>query len=95
MMLPTVGCAVADNIGEVQAAEFVKVKVSFPDTIESRNSWLTRARYKDTGEVIPLSLFYNGDVYATIPVENKNNHIEGLTKEQISNIYVNDLYDNC
>ena len=27
---------------------FTTVKITFPDTIEDRNSWLTRARYKDS-----------------------------------------------
>ncbi len=80
MILPFSSCAFAD---EVEAATFTTVKISFPDDIENRNSWLTRARYKDTGEVIPLSMTYHNDVYATIPVENKDREIEAFVPEEI------------
>lgn len=73
-------CAI-DNVTEIQTTNYIKVKVPFPDTIEDRNSWLTRARYKDSGEIIPLSMYYNGDVCATIPVENKNREIEAFVPE--------------
>ncbi len=62
---------------------FTTVKIPFPDTIEDRNSWLTRARYKDSGEVIPLSMSYNGSVYATVPIENANREIEAFVPEEI------------
>ena len=73
MMLQFTGCVFAK---EVEAATFTTVKIPFPDTIEDRNSWLTRARYKDSGEVIPLSMSYNGSVYATVPIENADREIE-------------------
>ena len=82
MVFPFTGCAFADGT-EVQAANYVKVKIQFPDTIEDRNSWLTRARYKDTGEVIPLSMAYNDSVYATIPFENKDREIEAFVPEEV------------
>jgi len=63
---------------------FVKVKIPFPDTIEQRNSWLTRARYKDTKQVIPLSMYYDGYVHATIPAENNSREIEAVVPEQIN-----------
>ena len=62
---------------------FTTVKIPFPDTIEDRNSWLTRARYKDSGEVIPLSMSYNGSVYATVPIENADREIEAFVPEEI------------
>ena len=80
MMLSFTSCAFAD---EVQAAAFTKAKIPLPDDIESRNSWLTRARYKDTKEVIPLSISYHGDVYATIPVENADREIEAFVPEPV------------
>ncbi len=73
----------ANETAKPQTEKFVKVKIPFPDTIESRNSWLTRARYKDTGEVIPLSLTYHNYVYATIPVEYKDREIEAFVAEEI------------
>ncbi len=87
MVLPFTGCAFAE---EVQAANYVKVKIPFPDTIEDRNSWLTRARYKDSGEVIPLSMAYHGDVYATIPIENKDRELEAFVPEALTFTDVDD-----
>ncbi len=72
------------NVDAVRAAEFVKVKIPFPDTIEDRNSWLTRARYKDTGEVIPLSMTYDGGVYATVPIQNKDRKLEAFVPEEVN-----------
>ena len=54
---------------------FTTVKIPFPNDIEDRNSWLTRARYKDTKEVIPLSMAYHDNVYATIPTQNADRGI--------------------
>jgi ABC-type phosphate transport system substrate-binding protein len=82
MLLTLASCTFADGNDEVQAAEFAKVKIPFPDDIEGRNSWLTRARYKDTGEVIPLSMFYQDSVYATIPAENKDREIEAFVPQE-------------
>ena len=75
---------------ELQTATFVKVKIPFPDTIEDRNSWLTRARYKDSGEVIPLSMAFRGNVYATIPIENKDREIEAFVPEALTFTDVDD-----
>ena len=79
MLLSTAICVFAD---EVKEEKFVKVKIPFPDTIEDRYSWLTRAKYKD-GEVIPLSMAYGEYVYATIPAENKDREIEAFVPEEI------------
>ena len=80
MMIPFTGCAFAE---EVEAAAFTTVKIPFPDDIEDRKSWLTRARYKDSGEVIPLSMYYNDSVYATVPIENADREIEAFVPEEI------------
>jgi len=75
------GCAFAE---EAHAAAFTTVKIPFPDDdIEDRNSWLTRAKYKDTGKVIPLSMYYNDSVYATVPTENADREIEAFVPEAI------------
>jgi len=76
----------ADEVNSTQIADkaFVTVKIPFPDTIEDRDSWLTYARYTDTGEVIPLSTVYNDNVYATIPVQNKDRAIEAFVPEELS-----------
>ena len=80
MMIPFTGCAFAE---EVEAAAFTTVKIPFPDDIEDRKSWLTRARYKDSGEVIPLSMYYNDSVYATVPIENADREIEAFVPDEI------------
>ena len=68
-----------DNVAE----RYVKVKIPFPDTIEDRNSWLTRACYQGSGEPIPLSMAYGDYVYATIPAENKDRTIEAYVPEAL------------
>ncbi len=83
MMLSLSSCIFAEIEEEFKVGEFVKVKIPFPDTIEDRNSWLTRARYKDTGEVIPLSLAYEENVYATIPDKYKDREIEAFVPDEI------------
>jgi len=67
--------------GYPKPERFAKVKIPFPDTLEDNSSWLTRARYKDTQEVIPLSMYYNDSVYATIPIENKDRELEAFVPE--------------
>ena len=62
---------------------FTTVKIPFPDDIEDRNSWLTRARYKDTKQAIPLSMAYNDNVYATIPAQNADRGIEAFVPEEV------------
>jgi len=84
IILPSGVCTPADAVENVGTSRFVKVKIPFPDEIEDYQSWLTRARYKDSGEVIPLSMAYDGSVYATIPVENKNREIEAFVPEELT-----------
>ncbi len=47
--------------------------------------WRTtvKARYKDTKQPIPLSLLYDGRVYATVPAENADREIEAFAAEEI------------
>ena len=73
----------AENSEKTQESAFVTVKIPFPDSIENYQSWLVRARYIDSGEIIPLSLVYEGEVYATVPVENKNRAIEAFVAESL------------
>ncbi len=90
MVFSFAASAFADGVDEVQTANFVKVKIPFPDTIESRNSWLTRAMFTDSGAPIPLSMAYGDYVYATIPVEWKDRTIEAYVPEEIEFTDVDD-----
>ncbi len=83
IMLSLATCVFAQNGIDDESPTFIKVKIPFPDTIESRNSWLTRARYKDSGQIIPLSVAYHDNVYATIPAENSDREIEAFVTEEI------------
>ncbi|MBR5614117.1 MAG: substrate-binding domain-containing protein [Clostridia bacterium] len=86
MILTTAGCAFADGSDEVLAANFVKVKAP----IGENKSWLAVARYKDTKEVIPLSMSYGDYIYATVPAENKDREIESFIPEPIEFTDIND-----
>ncbi len=66
------------------AERFVKVKIPFPDTIKSNDSWRTVARFCDTKDPISLSTYYNGYIYATIPTEDKDREIEAFVPEKIA-----------
>lgn len=68
----------AGALAETADGAFTTVKIPFPDTIEDRDSWRTYARYKDTGEVISLSSYFGGEVWATIPVENQDRELEAI-----------------
>ncbi len=83
MVISLSACVFAETEEEFLTGEFIKVKIPFPDTIEDRNSWLTRARYKDTKEAIPLSLVYEENVYATIPAQYKEREIEAFVPDEI------------
>ncbi len=65
------------------AAAFTVVKIPFPDTIKDNDNWRTVARYKDSGEAITLSQYYNGYVYATIPSVNADREIEAFVPDEI------------
>lgn len=68
---------------EEQVARFVTVKIPFPEAIEERDSWRTVARYKDSGQAIPLSEYYDGYVWAVVPAENKDREIEAFIPDAI------------
>ncbi len=42
-----------------------------------------KARYKDSKQPIPLSLSYDGRIYATVPTENADREIEAFAAEEI------------
>ena len=90
MLISAVGCSAEDGLSEIEVQKFVTVKIPFPDTIEDRNSWLTRAKYKNGDGVIPLSMYYNGYVYATIPIKNKDIEIEAFVPEETEFTDAND-----
>lgn len=62
---------------------FATVKIPFPDTIKDNDTWRTMARYKDSGQGITLSAYYNGYVYATVPVADKDREIEAFVPDKI------------
>lgn len=62
---------------------FTTLRIPFPDDIKDNDNWRTMARYKDSGQGITLSAYYNGYVYATVPVENKNREIEAFVPDAI------------
>ena len=68
---------------ERQKPNFVTLKTPFPDTIKDNDNWRTMARYKDSGQGITLSAYYNGYVYATVPYENKDREIEAFVPDAI------------
>lgn len=75
-------CVFSDNEKTVEKT-YTTVKIPFPEDIEDRNSWRTYARYRDSGEVITLSCSYDGYVWATVPVENKDRELEAIVPEKI------------
>ncbi len=62
---------------------FTYLKIPFPDDIKDNDKWKAIARYKDTKEPIALSTHYNGYIYATVPMENKDREIEAFIPERI------------
>ena len=81
MLISTATVSFAEDSNEVSDTKFLKLKILFPDTIEARNSWITRAMYKDSGAPIPLSMAYGDYVYATVPIEYKDRAIEAYVTE--------------
>ena len=65
------------------AIEFVTVRIPFPETIEDNDSWKTVARYKDSGQAITLSQYYDGYIWAVVPAENKDREIEAFVPDAI------------
>ncbi len=60
----------------VQNEKYSIVKVAIPQDINENDFWRLAARYKDTGEIIALSQYYDGFVYTTVPTENKDREME-------------------
>ena len=84
LLFPIVGCAQsAEETVEITKGEFVTLKIPFPEEIEDRNSWQTVARFKDSGQAITLSMFYKGNVYATVPAEQQHREIEAFVPDEI------------
>ena len=72
-------CAFAEGAEE----KFVTLKIPFPESIKDNDSWRTVARYKDSGQAITLSTYYNGYIYATVPAEDKDREIEAFVPDEI------------
>lgn len=62
---------------------FVKLKIPFPNELKENDTWRTVARYADSKEGITLSAYYNGYIYATVPIENKDRKIEAFVPDAI------------
>ena len=62
---------------------FTIIKIPFPEEIELRDRWRTCARFKDSGQAITLSAYYEDYMFATVPVEDKNREIEVFIPDEI------------
>ena len=62
---------------------FAKIKIPFPEEIELRDRWRTKARFKDSGQAITLSAYYEDYMFATVPVEDKDREIEVFIPDEI------------
>lgn len=76
---------------DVPQKAYEVVKIPFPTYIADNDKWQTYARYKDTGEIITLSDYYDGFLWATVPSENKEREIEAVVPEKIK---FTDIADN-
>lgn len=81
--ISTSGCSLAQNADFDDEKTFTILKIPFPGDIKDNDSWRTVARYKDSKQAITLSSFYNGYIYATVPIEDKNREIEAFVPEEI------------
>ena len=82
VLLFSVSCIVNAQY-TVAESDFKVVRIPFPDSIKENDCWRTVARYKDSGEAITLSAYYNGYIYATIPKESENREIEAFVPDKI------------
>lgn len=60
--------------------DFVTVRIEFPQGKEMRwadQRWIV-ARYADTGETVPLCDYYDGAVYATVPVTERDRPLKAV-----------------
>ena len=60
-------CSVFSSVPEKDNENFAVLKIPFPENIKDNDSWRTVARFKDSGQAITLSAYYNGYVFATVP----------------------------
>ena len=63
--------------------KFTILRIPFPEEIEEKDSWRTVARFKDSGQSITLSMYYNNYVYATVPIKDKDREIEAFIPDKI------------
>ncbi len=73
-------CFAADTLQD-NPQNYSLVKVTIPQDINENDFWRLAARYKDTGEIIALSQYYDGFVYTTVPTENKDREMEVFVQE--------------
>ena len=66
-----------------ESENFAVVKIPFPEGINDNNSWRTIARFKDSGQAITLSMYYDGSIYATVPTQDKDREIEAFVPDEI------------
>ncbi|MBE7038931.1 MAG: hypothetical protein E7404_08535 [Ruminococcaceae bacterium] len=83
MILSVSSCSFAQNEPEELEKTFAILKIPFPDDIKDNDSWRTVARYKDSKQAITLSSYYNGYIYATVPIEYKDREIEAFVPDEI------------
>lgn len=77
-------CMLILQAGNAAASDntYTTVKIPFPSNISDTDSWRTYAAYTDTKEVVTLSEFYDGYVWATVPTENKDRVLEAVVPEE-------------
>lgn len=76
-------CAFAESAEDTTEKTYTITKIPFPEDIRDNDRWKTYAQYKDTKEIITLSSYYDGYVWATIPTENAGRELEAVVPEQI------------
>ncbi len=76
-------CSVFSSVSEKDNENFAVLKIPFPEDIKDNDSWRTVARFKDSGQAITLSAYYNGYVFATIPAADKEREIEAFVPDEI------------
>lgn len=76
-------CSVFSSVPENDNENFAVLKIPFPENIKDNDSWRTVARFKDSGQAITLSAYYNGYVFATVPAADKEREIEAFVPDEI------------
>ena len=70
-------------VEETNEDTFAILEGQVSSEINENDYWKLYARYSDTKEPITLSMYYNGKIYATVPIENKEREIEAFLPEKI------------